>query len=73
MRPRVFQIGLVAALLAGLALRLAVIASPLASLVMVEFGYQMLLGIAFVLYMTVAASQTCMMEGTTCQCTPNHA
>src|SRR5438128_4506016 len=29
MRPRVFQIGLVAALLAGLALRLAVIASPL--------------------------------------------
>jgi hypothetical protein len=35
----------------------SVIASPLANLVMVEFGYRVLLGIAFVLYMTVAASQ----------------
>jgi hypothetical protein len=35
----------------------SVIASPLANLVMVEFGYKVLLGVAFVLYMTVAASQ----------------
>ncbi len=35
----------------------SVIASLLANLVMVEFGYKVLLGIAFVLYMAVAASQ----------------
>ena len=35
----------------------SVIASPLANLVMVEFGYKVLLGLAFALYMTVAASQ----------------
>jgi len=35
----------------------SVIASPLANLVMVEFGYKVLLGLAFALYMMVAASQ----------------
>jgi hypothetical protein len=35
----------------------SVIASPLANLVMVEFGYNVLLCLAFVLYMTVAGSQ----------------
>jgi hypothetical protein len=35
----------------------SVIATPLANLVMVEFGYKVLLGLAFALYMMVAASQ----------------
>jgi hypothetical protein len=35
----------------------SVIATPLANLVMVEFGYQVLLGLAVALYMMVAASQ----------------
>jgi len=35
----------------------SVIAGPLANLVMLEFGHKVLLGVAFVLYMTVAASQ----------------
>jgi len=34
----------------------SVIASPLANLVMVEFGYKVLLGLAFALYVTVAIS-----------------
>lgn len=35
----------------------SVIAGPLANLVMVEFGYRTLLGLAFALYITVVASQ----------------
>ena len=35
----------------------SVIATPLANLVMVEFGYKVLLGLAVALYMMVAASQ----------------